>query len=59
MTTTDFRALCLALGFTAVAMQGDKIPQKEAARRATVFAGLIEEFCRVTKTDSETAGDKA
>jgi hypothetical protein len=46
MTPTYLRALCAALGFTAVAVQGGKLPADEGARRAAQFANLIEEFCR-------------
>jgi hypothetical protein len=43
----DLRALCAALGFTTVVMQGGRVPKQEAARRASDVAGLIEEFCRI------------
>jgi hypothetical protein len=46
MTPLDFRLICIALGFTAMAMHGDKIPHNERAQRAMDFATLIEEFCR-------------
>ena len=45
MTTINLKTFCTALGFTAVVMQGGKIPKKDAALRATGFANLIEEFC--------------
>lgn len=48
MTLTDLRLLCTALGFTAVVMQGGEIEKKDGALRATGFANLIEEFCRVS-----------
>lgn len=48
MTRIDLRVLCAALGFTAVVMQGGRIPRQEGARRASEFAGLIEEYCRIT-----------
>jgi hypothetical protein len=47
MTPMQLRVLCAALGFTAVVMQGGKLPKQEGARRASEFAGLIEEYCRV------------
>lgn len=62
MKLTDARVLCAALGFTAVVTQGGKLPKKEAAIRAAAFAGLIEEFCRVSvpeafgETGEEPAG---
>jgi hypothetical protein len=48
MKPADLRLLCTALGFTAVVMRGEKLPKKEGALRATVFANLIEEFCRAS-----------
>lgn len=45
MIAIDLRILSIALGFTVVALCGDKLPKKEAAQRATNLAGLIEEFC--------------
>jgi hypothetical protein len=47
MTLTDFRLICTALGFAAVAMQsGNKSLEGEGASRAVGMAKLIEEFCR-------------
>lgn len=46
MTPVDLRVLCAALGFTAVAVQGGRVPRAEGARRAREFASFIEEFCR-------------
>jgi hypothetical protein len=59
MTLKDLHVLCAALGFTAVVMQGGKVPKKEGAIRATAFSGLIEEFCRATVPDAfdETTKD--
>jgi hypothetical protein len=48
MTRMDLRVLFRALGFTAVVMQGGKVPKAEGARRAAAFASLIEEFCRIS-----------
>jgi hypothetical protein len=48
MTPTDLRVLCAALGFTAVVIQGGKVPKQEGARRASEFTELIEEYCRLT-----------
>ena len=48
MTRINLRAFCAALGFTAVVMQGGKIPKQEGARRASEFAALIEEYCRIS-----------
>lgn len=48
MTPSDLRVLCVALGFTAVVMQGEKVPKQDCARRASEFAGHIEEYCRLT-----------
>jgi hypothetical protein len=59
MTLTDLRVLCAALGFTAVVMQGGKLPKNEGASRATGFAGLIEEFCRASVPEAfEETGDE-
>jgi hypothetical protein len=59
MTLRDLRALCAALGFTAVVMQGGKLPKKEGAMRAMAFSGLIEEFCRASVPEAfeETGED--
>lgn len=57
MTTIDLRVLCTALGFTAVVMQGEKIPRKFGALRATAFANLIEEFCRSTVPEAFAADE--
>jgi hypothetical protein len=51
MTPIDLRILCTALGFTAVVMQGGKLPKSEGVLRASGFANLIEEFCRTTLPD--------
>lgn len=48
MKPRDWRVLCTALGFTAVVMQGGRMSKTEGGLRATKFAGLIEEFCRVS-----------
>lgn len=48
MTLKDLRVLCAALGFTAVVLQGGKLPKKEGAMRARALGRLIEEFCRST-----------
>src|SRR5579862_3563611 len=45
MDSSDLRILCTALGFTAVAIQGDKLPKVQAALRAKKLSNLIEEFC--------------
>lgn len=60
MSPTDFRVLCTALGFTAMAMQGD-ITRKENAGRARSFARLIEEFCRTSMPEAfeNAAGENA
>ena len=52
MSPTDLRILCLALGFTAVAMQGEETSPKEGHRRAVDFAKLIEDFCRISLPDA-------
>ena len=59
MNAGDFRVLCAALGFTAVAMRGGRLPKKDVALRASVFARLIEEFCRtvVPEAFEETGGE--
>jgi hypothetical protein len=46
MKPTDFRLLCMALGFTAVVLQGDKIPKQHGALRAAALADLIGAFCQ-------------
>ena len=46
-TAIDLRVLCNALGFAAMAVQGDA-GLKEGAFRARGFARLIEEFCRTS-----------
>ncbi|MFY9288429.1 MAG: hypothetical protein WAO98_07995 [Alphaproteobacteria bacterium] len=46
MIVIDQRIFFAALGFTAVAMQGEKNNKKDNARRALALAQLIEEFCR-------------
>jgi hypothetical protein len=48
MNPTDLRVLWAALGFTAVVMQGGRLPKAEGAKRAQAFAKLIEEFCRIS-----------
>jgi hypothetical protein len=57
-TPTNLRVLYTALGFTAVVMQGGTLPKKEGARRATQFAGLIEEFCRASVPEAYEAAEK-
>lgn len=52
MTRTDLRVLCVALGFTAVVMQGGTPSKKEGACRAMEFADLIEAFCYKTVPDA-------
>jgi hypothetical protein len=52
MTPSDLRVLCAALGFTAVVMQGGKLPKQDCARRASEFAGHIEEYCRITEPEA-------
>ena len=59
MTTIDLRVLCTALGFTAVVLQGEKIPRKLGALRATTFATLIEEFCRSSVPEAFPAAGEA
>ena len=44
MTRNDYQILFTALGFTAVAVQGDV--GQDGAAKARAFAGLIESFCR-------------
>jgi hypothetical protein len=54
MTRADLRVMCTALGFMAVTLKGEKLPKKDAALRATVFAKLIEEFCLTSVPEAIT-----
>jgi hypothetical protein len=56
MTPMDLRVFCAALGFTAVVMQGGKVPKQEGTRRASEFAGLIEEHCQITVPEALEQG---
>ena len=58
MTALNLKTLCTALGFTAVVMQADKLPKKDAALRATGFANLIEAFCLEAGLDAPANLDR-
>ena len=58
MSSVSLKTLCTALGFTAVVMQGGKLPKKDAALRATGFANLIEDFCLEATPDAPANLDR-
>lgn len=47
MTQTDYKVLFTALGFVAVVLGDEGVPENQA-QRAKRFAQLIEFFCRQT-----------
>ncbi|HUY67999.1 MAG TPA: hypothetical protein VMV79_01700 [Alphaproteobacteria bacterium] len=52
MTSLDLRALCTALGFTAVVMKGGRVSSREGALQAAAFARLIEDYCRTAAPEA-------
>ena len=50
MTYLNSQTLFIALGFTAVILQG-KVAETDGAERATALAKLIEEFCALNVVD--------